>query len=54
MTDNWGVPPELARSTIGTMQTVEAGHFDVVTGDYARITGHAPRDLRQFLQSLRT
>ena len=54
MTDNWGVPPELAASTIGTMQTVEAGHFDVVTGDYARITGHAPLDMRQFLQSLRT
>ncbi len=54
MTDNWGVPPELAASTIGPMQTVEAGHFDVVTGDYARITGHAPLDMRQFLQSLRT
>jgi NAD(P)H dehydrogenase (quinone) len=53
MTEHWGVPPELSKSTVGTMQAVEAGEFDVVTSDYARITGHAPRTMRQFLESSR-
>lgn len=51
MTEHWGVPPELSKSTVGTMQAVEAGEFDVVTSDYARITGHPPRTMRQFLES---
>jgi NAD(P)H dehydrogenase (quinone) len=53
MTDHWGVPPELAKSTVGTMQAVEAGEFDLVTPDYARITGHPARTMRQFLESVR-
>jgi NAD(P)H dehydrogenase (quinone) len=53
MTEHWGVPPELAKSTVGTMQAVAAGEFDVVTADYARITGHPPRTMRQFLESVR-
>jgi len=53
MTEHWGVPPELAKSTVGTMQAVEAGEFDLVTADYAAITGHPPRTMRQFLESLR-
>lgn len=53
MTEHWGVPPELSKSTVGTMQAVEEGEFDVVTTDYARITGHPPRTMRQFLESVR-
>jgi NAD(P)H dehydrogenase (quinone) len=53
MMENWGVPPELAKSTIGTMEAVAAGEFDLATGDYREITGHPARDLRQFFESLR-
>lgn len=53
MTDNWGVPPEIAKSTVGTMQAVAAGEFDLVTDDYERIMGRPPRDMRQFLEDLR-
>jgi hypothetical protein len=53
MTEHWGVPPELSKSTVGTMQAVEAGEFDVVTSDYAKIAGHPPRTMRQFLESVR-
>ena len=53
MTDNWGVPPEIAGSTVGTMRAVEAGEFDLVTGDYAAITGHPARTMRQFLEGVR-
>ncbi|MET0292754.1 MAG: NmrA family NAD(P)-binding protein [Steroidobacteraceae bacterium] len=53
MTEHWGVPPELAKSTIGTMQAVEAGEFDVVTHDYERITGRPARSMRQFMEDLK-
>jgi hypothetical protein len=53
MTDNWGVPPELANSTIGTMQAVAAGEFDVVSPDYREITGHPAKSMRQFLEEIR-
>jgi len=53
MTEHWGVPPELASSTIGTMRAVEAGEFDLATRDYERITGHPARTMRQFLEGLR-
>jgi NAD(P)H dehydrogenase (quinone) len=53
MTEKWGVPPEISNSTVGTMQAVAAGEFDVVTRDYREITGHAARDMRQFLVSVR-
>jgi hypothetical protein len=53
MTSKWGVPPEISRSTLGTMQAMEAGEFDVVTGDYRSITGRPARTLRQFLESVR-
>src|SRR5579875_1784524 len=53
MTEHWGVPPELSKSTVGTMQAAEAGEFDLVTNDYASITGHPPRTMRQFLESVR-
>lgn len=53
MTENWGVPPEISNSTVGTMQAVEAGEFDLVTDDYREITGHPARTLRQFLEATR-
>jgi NAD(P)H dehydrogenase (quinone) len=53
MTENWGVPPELSKSTLGTVQAVEAGEFDVVSSDYREITGHPARTLREFLEAQR-
>jgi len=53
MTEHWGVPPELAKSTVGTMQAVEAGEFDLVTPDYRQITGRPARNMRQFLEEVR-
>jgi NAD(P)H dehydrogenase (quinone) len=53
MTENWGVPPELSKSTVGTMQAVEAGEFDVVSPDYREITGHPARSMREFLEAVR-
>lgn len=53
MTGKWGVPPEISRSTLGTMQAIEAGEFDIVTRDYHAIAGRPARDLRQFLESAR-
>lgn len=51
--DNWGVPYELGKSTLGTMRGLENGEFDIVTDDYAAITGAPPRDFRQFLLDLK-
>lgn len=53
MTQKWGVPAELAKSTIGTMQAIEAGEFDLATQDYRQITGRPARDMRQFLEAVR-
>jgi uncharacterized protein YbjT (DUF2867 family) len=53
MTEKWGVPPEISRSTVGTMQAVAAGVFDLATRDYEAITGRPPRDMRAFLEGVR-
>jgi hypothetical protein len=53
MTENWGVPAELSKSTVGTMQAVAAGEFDVVSPDYRAITGQPARSMRQFLEAVR-
>ncbi|MEO8306680.1 MAG: NmrA family NAD(P)-binding protein [Pseudomonadota bacterium] len=53
MTEHWGVPAELSKSTVGTMQAVEAGEFDVVSADYEAITGAPARSMRQFLEGYR-
>jgi NAD(P)H dehydrogenase (quinone) len=53
MTEKWGVPPEISKSTVGTMQAVAAGVFDLATQDYAAITGRPPRDMRVFLEGVR-
>jgi NAD(P)H dehydrogenase (quinone) len=54
MTEKWGVPPELSKSTLGTMQAIEAGEFDLVSPDYREITGRPARSLREFLESIRS
>jgi NAD(P)H dehydrogenase (quinone) len=53
MTGKWGVPPELAKSTVGTMLAIEAGEFDIVSPDYREITGRPARSMREFLESVR-
>ncbi len=53
MTEKWGVPAELSKSTVGTMQAVETGEFDLVSPDYREITGKPARLMREFLESVR-
>lgn len=53
MTGQWGVPPELSKSTEGTARALEAGEFDIVSDDYRTITGHPARSLREFLEAVR-
>jgi hypothetical protein len=53
MHEQWGVPMELANSTLGTMSAIEAGEFDLVSPDYREITGRAARPMRAFLESVR-
>jgi NAD(P)H dehydrogenase (quinone) len=53
MTEKWGLPPELAKSTLGTMQAIAAGEFDIVSPDYREITGRPARSMREFLESVR-
>ncbi len=52
MTDHWGVPIELSKSSIGTMRAIENGEFDVATRDYEAITGRKPQTMRQFLEGV--
>ena len=53
MTENWGVPPEISKSTVGTMRAVESGEFDVVSPDYRALAGRPARTMRQFLEGIR-
>jgi NAD(P)H dehydrogenase (quinone) len=53
MSRKWGLPPELSKSTLGTMQAIEAGEFDMVSPDYREITGRPARSLREFFESVR-
>jgi len=52
-TEKWGMPASLAASTVGTMRAIEAGQFDLVSGDYRAITGRGPQTLDQFLAAVR-
>ena len=52
MTDHWGVPLELSKSSIGTMRAIENGEFDVVSNDYEKITGRKPQTMKQFLEGV--
>ncbi len=52
MTDHWGVPANLSRSSIGTMRAIEVGEFDVRSSDYETITGHPPQTMETFLSGV--
>jgi NAD(P)H dehydrogenase (quinone) len=52
MTEHWGVPAELARSSLGTMRAIESGEFDIASGDYEAITGRKPKTMREFLERI--
>ena len=53
MTEKWGVPPEISKSVLGTMEAIEAGEFDLVSDDYRRITGRPARSMREFFEDVR-
>jgi NAD(P)H dehydrogenase (quinone) len=52
MTEHWGVPAELAKSSLGTMRAIESGEFDIASGDYEAITGRKPKTMREFLERI--
>jgi NAD(P)H dehydrogenase (quinone) len=52
MTQHWGLPAELAKSSLGTMRAIENGEFDITSRDYEAITGRKPKTLRQFLETI--
>jgi NAD(P)H dehydrogenase (quinone) len=52
MTEHWGVPAELAKSSLGTMRAIESGEFDIASSDYEAITGRKPKTMREFLQRI--
>jgi NAD(P)H dehydrogenase (quinone) len=54
MTQHWGVPAELAKSSLGTMRAIENGEFDITSPGYEAITGRKPMTMRQFLETLAT
>jgi hypothetical protein len=52
MTEHWGLPAELAKSSLGTMRAIENGELDISSSDYEAITGRKPRTMRQFLETV--
>ena len=52
MTEHWGLPPELAKSSLGTMRAIENGEFDITSRDYEAIAGRKPKTMRQFLETV--
>ena len=52
MTQHWGLPAELAKSSLGTMRAIENGEFDITSRDYEAITGRKPKTMRQFLETV--
>jgi NAD(P)H dehydrogenase (quinone) len=52
MTEHWGLPAELAKSSLGTMRAIENGEFDISSRDYETITGRKPKTMRQFLEGV--
>ncbi len=47
-----GVPAWMARALANMYSAVAAGKFDRVSGDYARLTGHAPPSLAHTIEHL--
>jgi NAD(P)H dehydrogenase (quinone) len=52
MTQQWNVPAELAKSSLGTMRAIENGELDITSHDYQAITGRTPKTMRQFLETV--
>ena len=52
MTDHWGIPLELSKSSVGTMRAIENGEFDITSRDYESITGWPPQTMRQFFEGV--
>ena len=52
MTEHWGLPAELAKSSLGTMRAIENGELDITARDYESITGRKPKTMRQFLEAV--
>jgi len=52
MTQHWGLPLELAKSSLGTMRAIESGELDITSRDYEAITGRKPKTMRQFLATV--
>jgi NAD(P)H dehydrogenase (quinone) len=52
MTQHWGVPAELAKSSLGTMRAIENGEMNIASRDYEAITGRKPKTMRQFLETV--
>ena len=53
MSSHWGLPLELAKSSLGTMKAIEAGQFNMATPDYEAITGRPAMTMEQFLERVR-
>jgi len=47
----FGVPVEMARSSLGTMHALAAGVFDIATPDYAAIAGRPARSMREVIEA---
>jgi NAD(P)H dehydrogenase (quinone) len=52
MSEHWGIPLPLAKSSVSTMRAIEQGQFDIASNDYETITGHPPQTMLQFLQGV--
>jgi len=52
MTQHWGVPAELAKSSLGTMRALQDGEFDITSRDYESIAGRKPKTMREFLETV--
>ena len=48
-----GFPEPLARASASNVRAVRNGEFSPVSPDYAKLTGRAPRNVRQYLQDNR-
>ena len=52
MSEHWGIPLHLAKSSVGSMKAIEAGEFDISSPDYETITGRPPQTFEQFLRGV--
>ena len=52
MSDHWGIPLHLAKSSVGSMKAIEGGEFNIRSPDYETITGRPPQTFEQFLRGV--